>query len=295
MPRPLPRVPTLLSLAALLLASSAGALNFHTTATTRVRGNCLTEVEADDDGGTFIDSAIAETTALGPINTACAPSYVPANWVGTADASATLSTGLLEVFASGENSQATATLFPNGSPLNLDVRASASFSDTFRLVPPAGYSGPNPRIDVVLTMTSSVSFGPGPAGSNAAHLNWYLETSSFNVPNLRTNRCNEAGSISVTQPCFFLGGTNVDPIVHRLTIPLANPEISLSAQLNATVSNNGTADASTTGTLSLVLPEGFSIESDSEVLLVPEPGSTFLLGSSVLALVLVHSGRRRPL
>lgn len=240
--------------AALLLlgAGPASALSFHTTAQTSVAGNCRTQTTSQNTGGTFVNATQASSTATGPINSgACAANYLPGPWSGTSTASANLSTGQLKVFASGDNSTATITLFPNASPLNLDIAATASFSDTFRLIPPSGYSGPNPVIDIVLSMTASTDTGAGPAGSNAAHLDWFLQTSTATVPNLRTNRCFESGAISNPQPCFFLGGNNLSAILHRLTIPLTNLQVALFAQLNARVFNNGTADASATGTLSL--------------------------------------------
>lgn len=279
----------------ILGAEPAGALSYGSTAWAQVSGNCRTQLTSKNTGGNFIGASQADATSTGPINGSCAASYLPGPWLGTSYAFASLSTGQLKVLASGQGSEAVGNLYPNASLVNLDVLAQATYFDTFRLIPPAGYSGANPIIDIILTVTYNVALGSGSNQSNYAALNWYLLTSSATVNNLRTDRCIDSGIISNPTTCFSYGYPGGALIRHRIAVPVATPQVSISALMFARTFNNGTADASATGTLSLVLPAGFSIESDSVVLLTPEPELALLLPAGLLALASVRRRASRSL
>ena len=270
----------------LLGAAPVAALSFGANASTTVSGNCMTMNSFQNSGGSLVNAAQAADAKTGPTSAGSCPAvYGTLPWLGQADARAILNTGQLKVFAHGEGPEANGNLFPSASPVNLSVLSTASFFDTFRLIPPAGFTGTTSIIEVRLTMSQSVSLAQGSNfQSNTATLNWRLVTNT-----LTTNRCNEMGIIASPTTCTALGQPGTSTILHRFSVPIANPQVSLSAQVSARTINNATADAFATGQLSILLEPGFTYDSDSRKLLVPEPGSALLLGAGLVAL----AGRAR--
>lgn len=75
-----------------------------------------------------------------------------------------------------------------------------------------------------------------------------------------------------------------------LNVPVSNgnPIFDFTAALTASGVNDGVADASSTASLSIILPAGFSFTSESGVLLVPEPAQVSLLATVGLGLAILR-------
>jgi len=282
--------------APVLVAHLPAASAYGTEASLRVAGNCNSAVTTASDGGTLDPTAEVSTTQTGAI-TNCVNRYPAGTWTGQASASANLGTGQLRAFADGETPESNFDLFNVSDPARINVRvdATAALFDTIRLIVPVDFTNATAQIRIHYDVDFEVSIGAGRSSTrNEAQVFWTLLTTSP-IHSVQTNACDNAGVLSM-----FTGfGCHRGDVLHILSVPVANPEISLRATLRALASNEATADAAATGSLSLELPAGFRFESDSDVLLqqtpgasVPEPGILALLGVGAGGLIL-HRRKRR--
>jgi hypothetical protein len=133
--------------------------------------------------------------------------------------------------------------------------------------------------------------GPNPSFSVIAqlglHIEGNLEGYSSVYANILVGSAQSAGCVNTYESSCGTGLTPVGPFAFDLTLPISvsssNPTFQLFVGMSASAVNSGAANASQTATLSIVLPEGFWFTSESEMLLVPEPGPIPLLASAALA------------
>lgn len=277
-----------------LIAPVANALpigTFGAIASGNVSGNCRTDQSSYLNGGTFFAAILGSTTNVG-LTTTCG-GYPPGAWTGTASSFASLGSGELKTFVSVTSPVPSIPLggLFFGAPYNVEANATAQLTDTIQIFGP-----PFDTLSVLLTLEVE--------GNPAAAI---IQNDSLHAGTMMNLRLDSARN------CFGDGGgfgffSLFCPFQFPLkvqvvrTVSSSNPFLIFTSELNVRAINNATVDLSDTALLSIRLPDGYTFESASGVLLteppgdgasVPEPGSLLLTGTSLFTFVGVRWWRNR--
>jgi len=212
---------------------------------------------------------------------------------GTASAHANLATGTVGVAAVGTFSD----IFASGGQDGVTAQGIATISDGLHFTVAGAGSGTVTDIGVTFAVHGTVAQGP--------QTQPYWNVSSqllFGGAGFSSALDAQVGSVTFSDSAsnwvsYGFGSNTADDIVFEGTYALtgASTDLGIYAVLNASCGGGVSCDFAHTGAVSLSLPNGVSLSSDSGVFLtasnVPEPGTLALL-SAGLALTATLRGRR---
>jgi hypothetical protein len=240
--------------------AGAGATSFADASAGALAG-CI-GADGYADSGSVSALAIASFSGTGDTST-CHPldPRFGLSVVAGGVAAANLRTGELAVY--GEASGASD---PNAVAQLVAGYGTASFGDTITV------SGPSSSFSTIATIGLHVE------GSFQGYA-WVF--ASLTVGSVNRSLCIQTYGCSISATSIPPGPFSFDIMVDA-PVSSSSPTLSLRAGMSANAINEGIADASSTATLSIRLPAGYSFTSGSGVLLVPEPPPLALLATGVL-------------